>query len=67
LWDLLLRNGGFREQFDLSVGSQITEQFPNVFAVERDYCVVLPALAIDRRRLIQAVVFLEAVDDRLFE
>jgi hypothetical protein len=65
--DGLFGDRRLREHLDIPVGLQLPEEVPDVALVEGDDRVVLPALAVARRRLGQAVVGLEALDDGVLE
>ncbi len=56
-----------RDDVDLPVSLEVRVQRPDVGFVERDETVLFPAVLVDRRWLIQAVVLLEPVHDRVLD
>jgi hypothetical protein len=61
--DGLFGDRRLREHLDIPVGLHLPEEGPDLTLVEGDDRVVLPALAVARRRLGKAVLGLEALDD----
>jgi hypothetical protein len=67
VWNLGFLQPCLREYVELSIRLEVLVKCPNVLLIERDQAILLPALPMNCRWLIEAVIPFKSVDDRILD